>query len=258
MSNEKKLAVVLGGANGIGESTAELMVERGWRVAVVDLALDAAQKVAERIGASAYAADIGDFAAVEQLAVDIEAAQGPVSALVVCAASFQQLYLPQDMPMELFRKIMQVNVEGCFYANRVFGARMVKGNGGCIVNVSSINGHKSSPTHAYGPSKAAVLNMTKNLAVQWARSGVRVNSVSPGGTLVARVLARAPGRYAKDVDNQTALGRRIQPREVAEGIEFLASDRASAITGIDMVIDAGTMVASGWASYGGVPPAPEA
>lgn len=255
MADQKKLALVLGGGNGIGEATAEIMAGRGWAVAVADLAEDAATKVAERIGGRGYGVDIGDFASVERLADAVEAAQGPVSSLVVCAAAFQNLYKPHEFPMELFRKIMQVNVEGAFYANRVFGTRMVQRGGGSIVNVSSINGLKSSPTHAYGPSKAAVLNMTKNLAVQWARAGVRVNSVSPGGTLVARVLARAPGRYAKDVDNQTALGRRIQPREVAEGIVFLASDLASAITGIDLVIDAGTMAASGWASYGGVPAA---
>jgi NAD(P)-dependent dehydrogenase (short-subunit alcohol dehydrogenase family) len=84
---------------------------------------------------------------------------------------------------------------------------------------------------------------------------VRVNSVSPGVTLVKRVLARKPGRYPANIDDLFALGRRIQPSEVAEGIEFLASDRASAITGTDLLIDAGMLAASGWAIYGGVPPA---
>ena len=173
--------------------------------------------------------------------------------LVVAAAAFQDRYAPDEFPMDLWRRIIRVNLEGSFNANRVFASRMARAGRGSIVNVASINGRSSSPQHAYGPTKAAMINMTKNFAAQYGKSGVRVNSVSPGAVLVPRVLARKPGRYATDIDGQMALGRRIQPVEIAEGIEFLLSDRASAITGIDLMIDAGWDVANSWHIYGGVP-----
>lgn len=253
MNNESKLAVILGGGNGIGAATARVMAKRGWRVVVGDLKESDAQDVAREVGGHGYAVDVGDQARVEAVAAQIEEQHGPVHALVVCAAMFQERYTPEEFPMDLYRRILQVNIEGTFFCNRVFGTRMAHRGAGSIVNLSSVNAHASSPTHAYGPTKAAVVNITRNLASQWGHSGVRVNSVSPGGVLVARVLARPPGRYAKDIDNQIALGRRIQPEEVAEGIEFLCSDRASAITGIDLPIDAGTLASNGWSLYGGVP-----
>jgi len=98
-----------------------------------------------------------------------------------------------------------------------------------------------------------VISLTKGLAGEWGRSGVRVNAVSPGSTLVPRVAERIrSGRYAADPGEFTALGRVVQPNEVAEAIEFLASARASAITGVNLVVDAGWQVASSWAQYGGV------
>lgn len=253
--SEGKLAVVIGGGNGIGAATARLMKQRGWRLVVADLFEEAAAKVAAEVGGPGYALDIGDAQAVERFAEEVETKVGPVDCLVVCAAMFQERYLPEEFPLELFRKILQVNIEGTFVANRAFGTRMAKRGRGNIVNLSSTNAHMANPTHAYGPTKAAVINITRNLAVQWGRSGVRVNSVTPGSVLVDRVLARKPGRYAANIDEHFALGRRIQPAEIAEGIEFLASDRASAITGTDLVIDAGLLAANGWSAYGGVPPA---
>jgi len=250
---ESKLVVVIGGANGIGEACCRLMSERDWRVVVVDLDESAAESLAAKIGATSYGLDVRDLNEVEKLASNIESAAGPISSLVVSAAAFQDRFAPDQFPMELWRKIIQVNLEGTFNVNRVFGSRMARIGKGSIVNVASTVAHGSSPQHAYGPSKAAIINLTRSLASQWGRSGVRVNSVSPGATLVSRVLERPPGRYSDDVDAQMALGRRVQPNEVAEGIEFLASDKASAITGTDLLIDAGWLAASTWGLYGGVP-----
>jgi NAD(P)-dependent dehydrogenase (short-subunit alcohol dehydrogenase family) len=253
METKARLGVVIGGGNGIGAATCRLMAEREWRVAVVDLDIAAARAVAKETGGLAYQLDVSDLAAVEQLAEAIEREHGSVAALVVASAHFQDKYSPDAFPMDLWRKIIKVNLEGTWNANRVFGARMARHGKGSVVNVTSILGHASSPQHAYGPTKAGILNMTRNMAAQWGKSGVRFNTVSPGATLVSRVVARAPGRYATDIDAQMALGRRIQPNEIAEGIEFLCSDRASAITGTDLLIDAGWMVANAWGIYGGVP-----
>lgn len=254
MVSQSKLGLVIGGGNGIGASCCKVMAQQGWRVAIADLNMESAEGVAKEVAGTAHSLDISDLSAIEALAALIERNQGPVSGLVVAAAAFQDSkFAPGEFPMDLWRRIVKVNLEGTFNANRVFAASMARAGRGSIVNVASIAGHGSSPQHAYGPTKAAVINLTKNFAAQYGKSGVRVNSVSPGAVLVPRVKARPPGRYATDIDAQMALGRRIEPDEIAHGVEFLLSDRASAITGIDLAIDAGWAVANSWHIFGGVP-----
>jgi len=253
MNTNSRLGVVIGGGNGIGAACCKVMAQRGWRVAVVDLDKQAAEAVAKAIEGAAYAVDISDLTAVEELAAQLERDLGTVNGLVVAAGAFQEKFAPDELPMDLWHRIVKVNLGGTFNANRVFASRMARSGQGSIVNIASIAGHGSSPQHAYGPTKAAVINLTKNFAAQYGRSGVRVNSVSPGAVLVPRVQARPPGRYATDIDAQMALGRRIQPEEIANGVEFLLSGLASAITGIDLLIDAGWAAANGWHIYGGVP-----
>jgi NAD(P)-dependent dehydrogenase (short-subunit alcohol dehydrogenase family) len=236
------------------------MVERGWRVAIGDKDAEAAQRLAAEIGGHAYATDVSTMAAMEQLAARIESEIGPVSALVVSSGTFQENVPVAKTPLGDWERIMLVNLDGTYFANRAFGTRMAARGVGSIVNIASLCGIASTPLHAYGPSKAAIINLTQCLAGEWGRAGVRVNSVSPGSTLVPRVIAhqKAGDRYASDPGTHMALGRCIEPIEIAEGIEFLASDRASAITGINLLIDAGWLVASTWALYGGVRPAPSA
>lgn len=253
MGEKSKVAVVIGGGNGIGASCCKIMAQFGWQLAVADLSQDAAEYVAQEVSGKPYTVDVSDLSALEELAARIEGEQGPVDGLVVAAAAFQEKFSPDELPMDLWQRIVKVNLGGTFNANRVFAARMAHLGGGSIVNIASIAGHQSSPQHAYGPTKAGVINMTKNFAAQYGKSGVRVNSVSPGAVLVPRVQARAPGRYASDIDAQMALGRRIQPDEIAHAVEFLLSERASAITGADLLVDAGFVVANSWHIFGGVP-----
>jgi len=190
--------------------------------------------------------------------VRLWASQGPVTGLVVAAAVFQDVLPPAKLPMEVWDRTIQINLTGTYLACRAFGTRMAEHGFGSIVNIASIAAIASVPVHAYGSSKAAVVALTRNLAGEWGRANVRVNVVSPGSTLVPRVVERIKsGRYASDPKDFTALGRMPKPNEVAEVIEFLASDRASAVTGENIVVDAGWDVASSWALYGGVRPAPE-
>lgn len=250
------LAVVIGGGSGIGEEACRLMTGRGWRVAVADRDGQAAGRVAAEVGVGSFAFDIADADAVERAARSIEERHGPVTALVVAAAVFQDVLPPDRMPLDVWESTVRVNLTGTWIANRAFGTRMAGHGHGSIVNIASIAALGSMPVHAYGSSKAAVVSLTRNLAGEWGRSGVRVNAVSPGSTLVPRVAERIrSGRYAADPGEFTALGRAVRPNEVAEAIEFLASDRASAITGVNLVVDAGWHVASTWAQFGGVRPA---
>lgn len=248
-----KIGVVIGGGNGIGAACCEVMAQYGWKVATADLDLGAAQNTAARLDGLGYQVNIANLEAVEELAESVQRDLGPISGLVVAAAAFQEKFSPDELPLDLLHRVMTVNFEGAFNANRIFASRMARQGQGSIVNIASIAGHTSSPQHVYGPMKAAVVSMTKNFAAQYGKSGVRVNSVSPGAVIVPRVLARPPGRYAVDIDSQMALGRRIQPQEIANGVEFLLSERASAITGTDLLIDAGWMVANSWHLFGGVP-----
>jgi NAD(P)-dependent dehydrogenase (short-subunit alcohol dehydrogenase family) len=251
----ERLAVVIGGASGIGEVTARLMTERGWRLVVCDRDGEAASRVADAIGGSSFVLDIGNAKDVEDAAAEIHHALGPATALVVTAAVFQDVLPPAELPMEVWDRTLQVNLTGTYLANRAFGTRMAQRGAGSIVNISSIAALGSFPVHAYAAAKRAVVSLTEGLAGEWGRSGVRVNAVSPGSTLVARVAERLrSGRYAAHPGEFTALGRAVEPNEVAEAIEFLASERASAITGVNLVVDCGWEVASTWAQYGGVRP----
>jgi NAD(P)-dependent dehydrogenase (short-subunit alcohol dehydrogenase family) len=258
MSVEQRTAVVIGGGNGIGEATARLMAKRDWTVVVADRDAAAAGRVAAAIGGRALTLDIADAASVDAAAAQLASTIGRVAALVVAAAVFQPAVPPAELAMAVWEENIRVNLTGTYLANRAFGTRMAaSGRGGSIVNIASVAAIASMPVHAYGTSKAGVVALTRNLAGEWGRAGVRVNVVSPGSTLVPRVEERIrSGRYAGDPGAFTALGRMVMPDEIAEAIEFLASDRASAITGVNLVVDAGWDVAQSWAQHGGVRPAP--
>jgi NAD(P)-dependent dehydrogenase (short-subunit alcohol dehydrogenase family) len=248
--------MVLGGANGIGAACCRVMRERGWAVAIGDQDRAAGETVASRIGAHAFTVDVRDKQNLAQLAGTVEQQLGPVEALIVSTGIFQGAAPIEEVPEDLFERIVAVNFGGTYQANRVFGARMAARGRGSIVNISSVTGHGSTPLNIYAPTKAAIINLTQSLAGEWGRSGVRVNSVSPGITLVPRVVERkkAGNRYPANLDDQMALGRCVEPDEVAEAVEFLASRRASGITGTDLIVDCGWMTGSLWGAYGGVRP----
>lgn len=251
------VVVVVGGASGIGHACCRLMAERKRRVVVADNNANAARAVAEELGIEWRQVDITQTSQVDALAEELAGRPGGVTALVVTAAAFQDTLPPERIDSDLWDRIIDVNLSGTYRLNKAFGLQMSRDGGGAIVNVSSVSGVASTPLHAYGPAKAGIINLTLSLAAEWGRRGVRVNCVSPGLTLTPRIEARlkAGVRYAGDPGNHTALGRPVKPNEVAEAIDFLASDRASGITGSNLVVDAGMVVAGTWSMYGGVRPA---
>ena len=241
------MVLVIGGGNGIGAACAEVMKARGWRIAVADKDAAGAQAVAERLDGQAYALDVSDAAAIEALAAKV----GPPGTLVVSSGVFQANQPIEDTDPALFDALMTVNVRGTWHANRLFGMAMARQGSGAIVNLASVTGHGSTPNTIYGPGKAAIINLTKSFAGEFGRRGVRVNSVSPGVTLVPRIRERkaSGNRYPSDLDDQMALRRCVEPNEVAEAVEFLASSRASGITGQDLVVDCGWMTGALWTAY---------
>lgn len=255
MSAAGRIVVITGGGGGIGAACARAMAQAGWRVVVCDLDAASAAAVAAEVGGVARPLDIADRAAVEAEAAWLEAELGPCSGLIACAAQLENPHRPEEQEPEAWQRVMDVNVSGSFHTCRAFGSRMAGGAGGAIVTIASITALGSSPLVAYGPSKAAMIAMTRNLAVAWGRRGVRVNCVAPGPTLTPAVLA-SHARGERDPERMrqaTATGRLVQPEEVAAAVAFLMSDQASAITGVVLPVDAGVTVTGLWSLYGGVP-----
>ncbi|HSV82725.1 MAG TPA: SDR family oxidoreductase [Ramlibacter sp.] len=253
--NQTDVAVITGGGGGIGAACVRRLAASGWRVAVCDIDGDRADAVAREVGGVGLQLDIADREAVEAAAARVEAELGSVSGLVACAAHLENPHRPEQQDAQEWQRILDVNIGGSFNTCRAFGARMAERGRGSIVTIASITALGSSPLVAYGPAKAAMVAMTRNLAVAWGRRGVRVNCVAPGPTLTPAVVAsHARGeRNPETMIRATALGRLVQPDEIAAPVEFLLSPAAAAITGVILPVDAGVMVTGLWQMYGGVP-----
>lgn len=249
------ISVVTGGASGIGLACTRNLVNRGDRVVILDLPGVAIPDDLARAGVRLFDCDVSDAFAVK-LAVDaLEKEHGPVSTLVNSAGIIQPRLKPESLDMLTWDKVIAVDQRGTYLCCVAFGTRMALRGHGSIVNIASITGLRSVPLHAYAPAKAAVISITKCLASEWGRSGVRVNSVSPGYTLTPALQAAIDrnDRNPDDLIRSTALGRLVKPEEVAAAVGFLTSSAASAITGIDLPVDAGWLVGTPWQTYGGVP-----
>lgn len=249
------VAAVTGGAGGIGAATVARLVADGWRVAVLDRDMDAARTVAAAHGAVAREIDLGDAGSIADAAEWVEREVGPVAGLAAIAAHLENPHRPEAQDFDEWEAILRVNLTGTFRTLTAFGTPMLSRGGGAIVTVGSITAFNSSPLQAYGPTKAGILNMSRNFAVAWGRSGVRVNCVCPGPTRTPAVEASyARGERNPDVMiGETALGRLVRPEQVANAIAFLLSEDAGAITGIELPVDAGVLATQLWGMYGGVP-----
>jgi NAD(P)-dependent dehydrogenase (short-subunit alcohol dehydrogenase family) len=249
-----RIAVVTGGASGIGEACARQFAAEGCAAVVVDRDLAKAQAVAARLGGRAYAADVADAEQTEDCAESIERDCGPVDVLVNSAGIIQVPVRPHELPISAWDDVVRVDQRGTYVASLAFARRMIERRRGSIVNIASIAGMRSMPLHAYAPAKAAVIAMTECLAAEWGPSGIRVNAVSPGYTLTpALKLAIDRGeRDTRALAANAALGRLVDPDEIARVVVFLASDAASAMTGVNVPVDCGWLVGTSWSTYGGL------
>lgn len=257
MNPDARVAIVTGGASGIGAACCRELAKRGWTVVVADIDEAAAARIAKEVRGAAYRLDVGDEASVESVAQRVEAEVGPAAALVNSAGVIQVPLPPEELPLKAWDDVVRVDQRGTYLASVAFGARMARRGRGAIVNIASIAGMRSMPLHAYTPAKAAVISMTECLAAEWGRSGVRVNAVSPGYTRTPALQA-AIDRGQRDVTalrENSALGRLVEPEEIASAVAFLVSAESAAITGINLPVDAGWLVTTSWHTYGGLRPA---
>jgi glucose 1-dehydrogenase len=243
MSTER-LALVTGGARGIGYACAEALKEDGYDVILCDIDADGVAAAAGRLGAVAgIACDMADADAVLAMFDRIEAEHGRVSALVNNAG----VAMPGDFldyDLAAFDAVIAINLRGTFVATQRAAKTMVaNGIKGAIVNMSSINAQLAIPAiPAYCASKGGVMQLTKVAALALAPKGIRVNAVGPGSIdtdMMAGVNANAEA--LKRVLSRTPLGRVGTPREIGDVVAFLCSEKASYITGETIYVDGGRL-----------------
>lgn len=241
---ESQLAFVTGAGSGIGAATARLLAERGAKVVLADIDIDAATTVAaeiEREGGHALPVriDVADPSSVD-LAVALATEGGQELSLAVNAAGITgTLAACANFGFEDWQRIVGVNLTGTFLCMRAQLASMLRKGTGAIVNVSSIMGSHALPgTAAYAASKHGVEGLTKAAALDYAKQGIRINAVAPGYVDTPMIAGRKPAVQEKIVAMHP-VGRIAQADELAKVIAFLLSDDASFVTGSIHLADGG-------------------
>lgn len=242
---EGKVAIVTGGAGGIGAATARLLTARGARVAIADIASDRAQALAAELpGALAITLDLEQEASVEAMVAQVVQHFGRLDVLHNNAALLGPDIAQADGDIEhmataLWDRTYAVNVRGTMIACRA-ALPHLRQTRGCIVNTVSnlaLQGHLIQA--AYSSSKAAVIQMTRAIAASHGKAGVRCNAVAPGMTMTPALREAFPPALRQVVEDETLRDQLGDPEDIAEAIAFLASDAARNITGQVLVCDGG-------------------
>ena len=250
MHSEQEVAIITGGAGGIGEAAARAIASRGARVAVADLRPAAAEEAAARLKAAALdvepvTVDVGSEASVCAMVDAVLRRWGRIDILVNNAGvESSKPFL--EIGLEEYERVMRVNTTGAWLCCQAVIPAMLRQGSGCIVNVSSVAGQRGGGllgTAAYSTSKGAVIALTKALAREFAKSGIRVNAISPSLTMTdfaQRQLDRLAIGTLERVIAMTPIGRVGQAAEIAAAIDFLTSDQATFIAGHVLNVDGGT------------------
>lgn len=259
LSLDGKVALVTGGATGIGEGIARTLAAAGARVVIADLNLPGAEAVAESIGGHAVETDVADPASAAR-AVDATVAWGgSIDILVNNAGSYASSGSILDQSREDWGRMIAINLESVFNCSQPAARRMVgRGQGGAIVNISSVDGILPCLGTGYDSAKAGVLHFTKSLAIDLAPHGIRANAIAPGWIQVETLLKMRSGELPpvytpksetglmgplmRQRSANIPLGRPGQPDDIANATLFLVSGASTYITGQTIAVDGGWLL----------------
>ena len=243
-----KVALITGGASGMGEHSVRLFAAEGAQVLLTDLNVEAGQRLAEELGeaVSFVEQDVSDAQGWQALGAHIDARHGRLDVLVNSAGILKAGSI-EDCTLDDWQRLLRVNADSVFLGCQTAVALMKRGGGGSIVNLASITSMAGKPDYlAYSASKGAIAALTRSVAAFGRPHRIRCNSVHPDGVLTPMTRAVYPAgvdpeRLTIDAD---PMNRACRPQDVAHAIVFLASDEARAINGIELRIDSGQFVMS--------------
>ena len=241
--SERRVALVTGGANGLGRADAERLAEAGHHVVVADLDGAEAERVAAAIGGTGVELDVTDPAAVERVFGALERLD-----VLVANAGTSHPEPTVELTEERWAAMLDVHLGGTVRCARA-AYPLLRRQGGAIVNVASISAFLGAGGRAsYAAAKGGIVALTRDLAIEWAPDGIRVNAVAPG-VIETEIITRNVERGVLDravFDARIPLGRTGQPSEIAEAVLFLATDASSYVTGQTLIVDGGFTAAFGW------------
>jgi len=254
MTISQRVAVITGGAQGIGRRTAELLADRGFRIAIIDLQEPkaAVQAIESRAGEVLwFTGDICREEVVEDFARQVFERFGRIDVLVN-NAGISLIHPAEDTTAAEYRRVMEVNLVAPFLLARTFGRKMLEARSGSIANVASIAGLVAvSDRAAYNASKHGLVGLTRTLAAEWGGRGVRVNAVCPGWVKTEMDAAdQAHGTYTDaDITRRVPMARFATPDDVARAIAFLADENESSfVNGHTLTVDGGWSSDGSWES----------
>jgi NAD(P)-dependent dehydrogenase (short-subunit alcohol dehydrogenase family) len=238
------VALVTGGSSGLGAALARTLVDHGARVAVVARRKDRLEALAEEVGGAAFACDLLDADALDGLVPRVVEALGPPTVLVNAAGAIAAVHPAEEEPLGDVRRTIELNLVAPFRLSQAVFPHLVAAGGGAIVNISSISGHvgiPGIPQAAYAASKAGLSGLTTELAVQWARHRIRVNTVAPG-FFRSEITAEAlfdDERGSAWLRRNTPLPDEGRAEDVVGAVLWLVSDAGRYTTGQTIVVDGG-------------------
>ena len=247
-----RLAVITGGGGALGSAVAQGLADAGAEVVVVDINLESAQAVKEKIIANggkvhAFHGDLRNEDSINDIFSKIDHI-GSTRILVNAISAPLGRPAPDKMPLSVWEETLSVNLTSCFLTSKAAAQRMINSkSGGSIINFSSIAGMSAlgRGAVAYGTAKAGIMQMTRDFSFEWAQYGIRVNSILPGQFIndFWEKLMNDPSKkeFVKKVTNGMPIGRFGNPDEIVGPVLFLASDAASMVTGIAMPVDGGNL-----------------
>jgi len=248
MRLEGKVALIIGGARGIGAAEARLFAGEGARVGIADVLEKEGRQVEAEINETGGEAlfvrlDVTSEEDWEKAVSATVSRFGKLDILVNNAGILPEYRPVDELPVEEWDRVMAINARGVFLGTKVSIPEMRKAGGGSIVNISSVSGMggQEGVQAGYNASKGAVRILTKATAIQYAREGIRVNSVHPGAIATAMTEPQRSDPAGDQIISLVPMGRYAQPEEVAYGVLYLASDESSYVTGSELVIDGGWM-----------------